>query len=105
MPSRADLNTLIDFRYRQHIKARPRRTMAKAATETAPADPARTAVIKVPVGTQILDQDKQTLIADLTEVGQSRLARQAAATADFGNAHYKSVDQPGAAPRRSRLAG
>ena len=86
------LNTLIDFRYRQHIKAgRGHHGQGRDKTGAA----GQTAVIKVPVGTQILDQDKKTLIADLTEV--ALLAR--GGDGGFGNAHYKSATNR--APRRA----
>ncbi len=89
------LNTLIDFRYRQHIKAgRGQHGQGRDKTGAA----GQTAVIKVPVGTQILDQDKKTLIADLTEAGQrAPLAR--GGDGGFGNAHYKSATNR--APRRA----
>ena len=61
------LNTLIDFRYRQHFKAgRGHHGMGRDRTGARGTD----AVVRVPVGTQILDEDKETLIADLTEPGQ-----------------------------------
>ncbi len=89
------LNTLIDFRYRQHFRAKRGhhgrgRSMTGAAGEGV--------VIKVPVGTQILDESKQVLIADLTEVGQQAvLAR--GGDPGFGNQHYKSSTNR--APRRA----
>ncbi len=89
------LNTLIDFRYRQHIKAgRGHHGQGRDKTGAA----GQTAVIKVPVGTQILDQDKKTLIADLTEVGQRALLARGG-DGGFGNAHYKSATNR--APRRA----
>ena len=89
------LNTLIDFRYRQHFRAKRGhhgrgRSMTGAAGEGV--------VIKVPVGTQILDESKQVLIADLIEVGQQAvLAR--GGDPGFGNQHYKSSTNR--APRRA----
>ena len=89
------LNTLIDFRYRQHIKAgRGQHGQGRDKTGAA----GRTAVIKVPVGTQILAEDKATLIADLTEVGQRALLARGG-DGGFGNAHYKSATNR--APRRA----
>ncbi len=89
------LNTLIDFRYRQHIKAgRGHHGQGRDKTGAA----GQTAVIKVPAGTQILDQDKKTLIADLTEAGQRALLARGG-DGGFGNAHYKSATNR--APRRA----
>src|SRR5438105_14104234 len=61
------LNTLIDYRYQQHFKARPGGNgMGKDRHGAGGND----VVLKVPIGTQILDEDKVTLLADLTELGQ-----------------------------------
>jgi len=89
------LNTLIDFRYRQHIKA-DRGHHGEGRNKTGAAG--RTAVIKVPAGTQILDQDKEILVADLTEAGQRALLARGG-DGGFGNAHYKSATNR--APRRA----
>lgn len=80
------LNTLIDYRYQQHFKA-PKGThgMGKDRHGAAGAD----IVLKVPVGTQIFDEDRETLIADLTEVGQSVVLLEGG-NGGFGNAHFKS---------------
>ena len=80
------LNTLIDYRYAQHFKAR-RASPAWARTATAPMRP--DIVIKVPVGTQIFEEDKETLLADLTETGQ-RVVLLEGGNGGFGNAHFKS---------------
>jgi GTP-binding protein len=89
------LNTLIDYRYQQHFKARTGghgmgRNMAGAKSPDV--------VLKVPVGTEILDEDNKTVIADLTEVGQRVLLAEGG-NGGFGNSHFKSsVNQ---APRRA----
>jgi GTP-binding protein len=89
------LNTLIDFRYRQHFKAeRGQGGMGKDRTGAA----GKPLVIKVPAGTQIFAEDKETLIADLTEVGQ-RFVLAKGGDGGFGNANYKSSTNR--APRRS----
>ncbi len=89
------LNTLIDFRYRQHFKAE-RGQHGQGRDKTGAAG--RTLVVKVPAGTQILADDKDTLIADLTEEGQRAvLAR--GGDGGFGNAHYKTSTNR--APRRA----
>ncbi|MCP5367619.1 MAG: GTPase ObgE [Hyphomicrobiales bacterium] len=89
------LNTLIDFRYRQHFKAkRGNHGMGKDRTGARGAD----VVIRVPVGTQILDEDKETLIADLTEEGQ-RMVLARGGDGGHGNAHFKTATNR--APRRA----
>jgi GTPase len=89
------LNTLIDYRYQQHFKAqRGGGGMGKDRHGANGAD----AVLKVPVGTQIFAEDGETLLADLTEVGQRAvLAR--GGNGGFGNAHFKSSTNR--APRRA----
>jgi len=91
----SNLNTLIDFRYRQHFKAqRGRHGMGKNRTGAKSGD----VVLKVPVGTQIFAEDKETLLADLTEPGERTvLAR--GGDGGHGNAHFKSATNQ--APRRA----
>ncbi|MCF8466186.1 MAG: GTPase ObgE, partial [Sneathiella sp.] len=61
------LNTLIDFRYQQHFKAKSGgHGMGQDRTGAAADD----MVMRVPVGTQVFEEDNETLIADFTEVGQ-----------------------------------
>ena len=62
-----NLNTLIDFRYQQHFKAEKGRPGAGANKTGASGE---NLMIKVPVGTQIVAEDGQTILADMTEVGQ-----------------------------------
>ena len=89
------LNTLIDFRYRQHFKADRGRHGAGRDRTGASGEPT---TLRVPVGTQVLDDDRETILADLTEVGQrQRLLR--GGDGGFGNAHYKSSTNR--APRRA----
>ena len=79
------LNTLIDYRYQQHVKADTGihgmgRNRAGAAGEDV--------VLKVPVGTEVLEEDRETLIADLSEAGaRVRLAK--GGNGGFGNSHFK----------------
>src|ERR687885_1529628 len=89
------LNTLIDYRYQQHFKAqRGGNGMGKDRAGANGAD----AVLKVPVGTQIFEEDGETLLADLAEIGQRAvLAR--GGNGGFGNAHFKSSTNQ--APRRA----
>lgn len=91
----ANLNTLLDFRYQQHFKAKKggngmgqNRTGAKGAD----------VVLKVPPGTQILDEDGETLIADLTEPG-TRIVLLEGGNGGFGNTHFKTSTNQ--APRRA----
>jgi GTP-binding protein len=95
------LNTLIDFRYQQHFKAKTGgHGMGKDRHGADGAD----VVLRVPVGTQILDEDKDNVLADLAEAGM-RVLLAKGGNGGFGNAHFKSsVNQ---APRRANpgLAG
>jgi GTP-binding protein len=89
------LNTLIDYRYQQHFKARPGTGgMGKDRHGAAGND----VVLKVPVGTQIFDADKETLLADLITIGQ-RVVLATGGNGGFGNAHFKSSTNR--APRRA----
>lgn len=89
------LNTLIDYRYQQHFKARPgQHGMGKNRTGARGDD----AVLKVPAGTQIYAEDNETLLADLTEVGQ-RVILAEGGNGGFGNAYFKSSTNQ--APRRA----
>ena len=82
----AGLNTLIDFRYTQHFKAkRGGHGMGKDRTGAAADD----LVIDVPVGTQILDEDRETVLADLTEAGQTVTLIEGG-LGGRGNASYKT---------------
>ena len=89
------LNTLIDFRYQQHFFAdNGRPGMGQQRTGKSGED----IVLRVPVGTEILDEDQETLIADLTEVGQ-RVLLAKGGNGGFGNLHFKSATNQ--APRRA----
>ena len=81
------LNTLIDFRYTQHFKARRGgHGMGQNRTGKSADD----LVIEVPVGTQILDEDRETVLADLVEVGQ-RVVLLEGGMGGRGNASYKTA--------------
>ena len=89
------LNTLIDFRYRRHFHAQNgQHGMGRQRTGKNGAD----VLLRVPAGTEVLDEDRQAVVADLTAVGQrARLAK--GGNGGFGNVHFKtSVNQ---APRRA----
>jgi GTP-binding protein len=80
------LNTLIDYRYQQHFKAgRGEHGMGKDRHGANGADK----ILKVPVGTQIFEEDGETLLADLTDVGQRALLARGG-NGGFGNAHFKT---------------
>jgi GTP-binding protein len=80
------LNTLIDYRYQQHFMAKNGGAgMGKDRHGANGAD----AILKVPVGTQIYEQDGEMLLADLTAAGQ-RAALARGGNGGFGNAHFKS---------------
>jgi GTPase len=80
------LNTLIDYRYQQHFFAKNGRAgMGKDRHGANGAD----AMLKVPVGTQIYEEDGETLIADFTEPGQ-RAVLLRGGNGGFGNAHFKT---------------
>src|SRR5437773_3664505 len=89
-----NLNTLIDYRYRQHFRAQNGRGGA-GANRTGAAG--RDLVLRVPVGTLILDDDKETVLADLTRPDQ-RIVLLRGGDGGFGNSHYKSLTNQ--APRR-----
>ncbi len=82
----AGLNTLIDFRYSQHFKAK-RGNHGQGRDRTGGGAP--DLVIKVPVGTQILSEDKEQVLADFTEVGQ-RIVFMEGGMGGRGNASYKT---------------
>ncbi|WP_187430766.1 GTPase Obg/CgtA [Roseobacter fucihabitans] len=89
------LNTLIDFRYQQHFFAK--NGIPGMGRQRTGAD-GDDIILRVPVGTEILDEDQETVIADLTEVGQRvELAR--GGNGGFGNLHFKSATNQ--APRRA----
>ncbi|MGC9371020.1 MAG: GTPase ObgE [Paracoccaceae bacterium] len=89
------LNTLIDFRYQQHFFAKNGRPgMGQQRTGKDGDD----IVLRVPVGTEILDEDQETVIADMTEVGE-RVLLARGGNGGFGNLHFKTATNQ--APRRA----
>jgi len=89
-----NLNTLIDFRYSQHFKAkrgeggRGRDCNGKSADNL---------VINVPVGTQVIAEESDLVIADMTQIGQEIVLAKGGG-GGFGNAHFKSSTNQ--APRK-----
>ncbi len=89
------LNTLIDFRYQQHWFAdNGRPGMGRQRTGADGVD----IVLRVPVGTEILEEDQETVVADLAELGQ-RILLAKGGNGGFGNLHFKSSTNQ--APRRA----
>jgi GTP-binding protein len=90
-----NLNTLIDFRYQQHFFAKSGQAgMGSQRTGKTGDD----IVLKVPTGTEILDEDQETVIADLTEPGQ-RVLLARGGNGGWGNVHFKSATNQ--APRKA----
>jgi GTP-binding protein len=89
-----NLNTLIDFRYTQHFRARKGGNGSGSDRTGAGASDV---VIKVPIGTEVLGDDRETLLADLDRPGKRVLLLQGG-DGGFGNTHYKSSTNR--APRR-----
>jgi len=89
------LNTLIDYRYQQHFKAGTgMHGMGRNRAGGKGAD----AVLKVPKGTQVFDEDGETLIADLTRIGE-RVLLAKGGNGGFGNAYFTTSTNR--APRRA----
>jgi GTP-binding protein len=90
-----NLNTLIDFRYTQHFRAAKGGNGSGSDRTGAGSEDV---VIKVPVGTQIMADDRETLIADLDQPGK-RILLCRGGDGGFGNAHFKTSTNR--APRRA----
>ncbi|WP_424977582.1 GTPase ObgE [Leisingera sp. S232] len=89
------LNTLIDFRYQQHFFAKNGQSgMGRQRTGKDGDD----IILRVPVGTEILDEDQETVLADLTVPGE-RVLLAKGGNGGFGNLHFKSATNQ--APRRA----
>ncbi|AKQ42609.1 GTPase CgtA [Aurantiacibacter atlanticus] len=95
------LNTLIDFRYTQHFKAkRGGHGMGKDRYGAGADD----LIIEVPVGTQVLSEDKEEIIADFTQVGQ-RIVLLEGGMGGRGNASYKSSTNRAPRQHQPGIAG
>ncbi len=91
----AGLNTLIDFRYQQHFKAKTgMHGMGKNRAGGRGAD----AVLKVPVGTQVFEEETGSMLADLTKEGE-RVVVAKGGNGGFGNTHFTTSTNR--APRRA----
>src|SRR5271155_714518 len=92
------LNTLIDFRYQQHFKAKTgMHGMGRNRAGGRGAD----AVLKVPVGTQVLDEESGALIADLTRAGE-RVVVAAGGNGGLGHAPFPPPTNPAPPPAQPR---
>jgi len=89
------LNTLIDYRYRQHFKGK---TGVHGMGRDRSGPNGEDSILQVPVGTQVFEEDNETLIADMTEVGQ-RVVLLQGGNGGFGNAHFKTATNQ--APRHA----
>jgi len=89
------LNTLIDYRYQQHFKAE---TGGGGMGKDRHGANGKDAMLRVPVGTQVYEEDGETLLADFTTVGQ-RITIAKGGNGGFGNAYFKSATNQ--SPRRA----
>jgi GTP-binding protein len=80
------LNTLIDYRYQQHFKAQKGTNGMGKDRHGANGKPIQ---LKVPVGTQVFDEDRETLLHDFTTLGEKFVLAEGG-NGGFGNAHFKS---------------
>lgn len=90
------LNTLIDYRYQQHFKAKKGEHGKGANRSGLGADDM---ILKVPVGTEILAEDKETVLADMVKEGQT-VTLLHGGRGGMGNAHFKSSTNQ--APRHAQ---
>jgi GTP-binding protein len=91
----ANLNTLIDYRYQQHFKAE---IGHHGAGQNRTGAAGKDIVLRVPAGTQILDDDNETVLLDLTKAGERHVLLKGG-DGGFGNAHFKSSTNR--APRKA----
>ena len=92
----SSLNTLIDFRYKQHFKAKKG---TDGSGKNCNGAKGQDTIIKVPIGTQIIsDTDKESILLDITKEGEKKLFLQGG-NGGFGNTHFKNSKEQ--APRRS----
>jgi GTP-binding protein len=89
------LNTLIDYRYQQHFKAK---SGGNGMGKDMHGANGKDVVLKIPVGTQVYEEDGETLLADLTRAGE-RITLMKGGNGGFGNAYFKSATNQ--APRKA----
>ena len=90
-----DLNTLVDFRYQQHFKAK---TGQSGRGSNRDGSAGENLILKVPIGTQIFDESGKILLADMMIIGQQTIIAKGG-DGGFGNSHFKSSINR--APRKS----
>lgn len=90
-----NLNTLIDYRYQQHFRAQNGRGGAGRNRTGAAGEPL---VLRVPVGTQVMDEENEEVLLDLDKPGM-RVVFLQGGDGGFGNAHYKTSTNQ--APRKT----
>jgi GTP-binding protein len=90
-----NLNTLIDYRYQQHFKAQ---TGHHGSGQNRTGGAGETIVMRVPIGTQIFEEDNETLIVDMAKPGQTFVLCKGG-DGGYGNTHFKSSTNQ--APRRA----
>ncbi len=96
-----DLNTLIDYRYQQHFKVR---TAGHGMGRLRAGNSSEDIILKVPVGTEVLEEDRETLLVDLSKVGDRyRIAK--GGNGGFGNHHFKSATNRSPYNANQGLAG
>lgn len=93
------LNTLIDFRYKQHFKARPGEG-GKGRDRSGISG--KDLILRLPIGTQILDETNKYILADMTKIGQSVILAKGG-EGGKGNAFFKTSTNQ--APRKSQPGG
>ena len=89
------LNTLIDYRFQQHFKAQ---SGGNGMGKDRHGANGKDVVLRVPIGTQVYEEDGETLLADFTEIGQ-RITISKGGNGGFGNAYFKSATNQ--SPRRA----
>ena len=93
------LNTLIDFRYKQHFKARPGEG-GKGRDRSGISG--KDLILRLPIGTQILDETNKYILADMTKIGQNVILAKGG-EGGKGNAFFKTSTNQ--APRKSQPGG
>ena len=86
LESERNLNTLVDFRYRQHFKAENGKSGSKKNKTGAGGN---NLILKVPIGTQIYEEDNNTLIYDLTK-DKEKFVIATGGEGGLGNTRFKS---------------